>query len=376
MRFTPTSRHDSARVLQPESDRMLHLDAMRLLAAAGVVICHLLPSADFGPYQEIVVARSQLLAQLVDLFFVISGFVIFDVYAGRVGSWRGYGQFMLRRVARLAPLHWLMLAIFIVMPLGAAAFGQTARHPQLFTWQCILPNIFFLQSTGVFCPFLSFNFPSWSISAEMGLYLAFPLVAYIARRARIAPLIAAATAFSLLVLFTSDSWTQWAIPGGAWRAAPSFLLGCGLASIRQSLPRFRLGGLAAALCFALFLAGVAMGAAPLVLLAFLYLSAICAILADADHIGGPVTRVAAMGAQLTYSSYMIHLLIINVMVSLIADRVLHLTGTGKNAAVLATFAAIWPLSYLSLRFFELPMRRKIAAWGNSGRHQSPRQVAA
>jgi len=349
---------------------------MRLLAAAGVVICHLLPSADFGPYQAIVVARSQLLAQLVDLFFVISGFVIFDVYAGRVGSWSGYSQFMLRRVARLAPLHWLMLAIFIAMPLGAAAFGQAARHPQLFAWQCILPNILFLHATGFFCPFLSFNFPSWSISAEMALYLAFPLVAYIARRARIAPLIAAATALSLLLLFASDSWTEWGVPGGVWRAIPSFLLGCGLASVRQSLPGFRLGGLAAASCFALFLAGVAMGAAPLVLLAFLYLSAICAILADADHAGGPVTRAAAMGAQLTYSSYMIHLLIINVMVSLIADRVLYLTGSGKNAAVLVTFAAIWPLSYLSLRFFELPMRRKIAAWGNSGPHPSPRQVAA
>jgi peptidoglycan/LPS O-acetylase OafA/YrhL len=112
---------------------------------------------------------------MVDLFFLISGFVFSHVYLTRGGlrdgvSFRG---FMVARLARLYPLHLLTLVVVAVI----LWFGRPA------TWRTIgsdpyhfVLNLFFLQETGLNERY-SFNYPSWSISVEMMCYLAFILAA-------------------------------------------------------------------------------------------------------------------------------------------------------------------------------------------------------
>ena len=111
-----------------------------------------------------------------------------------------------------------------------------------------------------------------------------------------------------------------------------------------------------------FFVGLAAGLPPAVQLSLLYGAVVCAILADLDHPGGPLTRALAQASQLTYSSYMLHMFVLNIAISFFANRVLHLSGAAANAALLVAFVAIWPISYLSLIYFERPSRTVIASW--------------
>lgn len=83
--------------------------------------------------------------------------------------------FLRKRFARLAPMHYLTLGAYVAIGLAAPALGLSLSEPEKYDLACLPANVAFLQST-MACPHLSFNFPSWSISAEMICYLAFPLV--------------------------------------------------------------------------------------------------------------------------------------------------------------------------------------------------------
>ena len=108
----------------------------------------------------------------VDLFFVLSGFVISMVY----GRWFGaasLGQpwaarvstFLLRRVARIWPLHVVVVLVLI----GLAAAGQHG-----FSVRFSLVNLALVQGWGMSG---EVNAPAWSISAEFLAYLLFPILA-------------------------------------------------------------------------------------------------------------------------------------------------------------------------------------------------------
>ena len=53
----------------------------------------------------------------VDLFFVLSGFVIAANYQQRLLAGYGAGRFILLRLGRLYPLHFVMLAVFVALKL-------------------------------------------------------------------------------------------------------------------------------------------------------------------------------------------------------------------------------------------------------------------
>ena len=130
------------------------------------------------------VAATPLIGRLhlaVDLFFVISGIVIAERYADRITGTVDYFRFMSRRVARLYPLHLATLAFYVAIgvlvwsgklhPVDAARYNPQAILPNLLLTHAWLPS-------GV----ISFNYVSWSISAEFFVYLAFPLILWVLRR--------------------------------------------------------------------------------------------------------------------------------------------------------------------------------------------------
>jgi peptidoglycan/LPS O-acetylase OafA/YrhL len=108
----------------------------------------------------------------VDLFFVVSGFVIARQYFGRVNDAGSIGRFLWRRLARIYPLHLATLAFYLALAgalhFGAARTDNPARYPL-----SDLPAQFLLLHAFV-GERLTFNFPSWSLSAEMFCYLLFP----------------------------------------------------------------------------------------------------------------------------------------------------------------------------------------------------------
>jgi len=123
--------------LNAASDELLHLDVLRFIASAGIVFHH---SHEFF-YPEVERAAVGFatagLAQCVDLFFVISGFVIAYVYAGRITSLGEFGRLMQRPIGRLVPLHFLTLLVSIAVYAAAARVGANMSHPPSFRLDCI-----------------------------------------------------------------------------------------------------------------------------------------------------------------------------------------------------------------------------------------------
>ena len=98
-----------------------HLDALRIVAAAAVVALHYAEYAKDNAAAHFVFAHVQHFNLFVDLFFVISGFVIARQYLARVDSPDDIKRFLWRRFARIYPLHFLTLAFYLAVAAVLAA---------------------------------------------------------------------------------------------------------------------------------------------------------------------------------------------------------------------------------------------------------------
>jgi peptidoglycan/LPS O-acetylase OafA/YrhL len=158
--------------MQPIHKYLTNLTPLRGIAALWVVVFH---------FSEIVAKfvstdRSLLLTKgylMVDLFFIMSGFIICHVYQKSfhpgfaTGNFR---KFIVARFARIYPLHivTLLLCILIFVP----TFGW---DPLFDNPRAIPTNLLLIHSFGIHKSF-NWNVPSWSISAEWWAYMVFPFL--------------------------------------------------------------------------------------------------------------------------------------------------------------------------------------------------------
>lgn len=112
----------------------------------------------------------------VSYFFVLSGFVLYHTYRQREIS---FGNFMKRRLARIAPLYYFALMLTVALPLYAAMQKGISLNGEF--WKGIALNAIFAQA---YIPgyALSGNSPGWSLSIEMFFYLLFPVLLWLARK--------------------------------------------------------------------------------------------------------------------------------------------------------------------------------------------------
>ncbi len=109
----------------------------------------------------------------VELFFSISGFVFFWLYAkeifqNKISGW----SFFILRFSRLYPLHFLTLVVVLVgQLLSRYLLGCYMVYPYNNLYHFFL-NVFFISGWG-FEKGLSFNGPVWSVSIEVLLYILF-----------------------------------------------------------------------------------------------------------------------------------------------------------------------------------------------------------
>jgi peptidoglycan/LPS O-acetylase OafA/YrhL len=355
--------------LRPESGHLLHLDALRLIASAGVITLHMSQIVDAGAWSERFVIATSSFILFVDMFFAVSGFVIAFIYLDKIKDARSYESFLRKRLARLVPLHWATLAIFVLIGIVLHSRHISINNPQHYEWRCLPTNFLLLHSTGLLCRDTSFNGVSWSISAEMLMYLMAPALFWVMRRNVTAIGVLAAGVWLALTLGTHDanSWYQWTAVGGFIRAIPSFMFGAWLFAVRQSVSRLPFAGAAFWLSVWGFLIGCCVGLPPIALMLTLYSAVAFGVAADAQGRRSRLVSTLAAGGQLTYSSYMLHILVITVLLNGVADRILHTHGIARNLLVLIAFAMVWPISYLSLVLFEKPARR----WISGGKVKTP-----
>jgi exopolysaccharide production protein ExoZ len=109
----------------------------------------------------------------VDLFFVISGFMMVtssDRLFGSPGAWK---YFALRRVERIVPLYWLFVSLAVVALFVAP---QEMSHPDIDWVQIAYSYLFypgFVRSDGHISPVLALG---WTINYEVFFYAVFCLL--------------------------------------------------------------------------------------------------------------------------------------------------------------------------------------------------------
>ena len=150
------------------------LTGIRGLAAWFVVLYHIRGGASSQlPPDVIAVLSKGYLA--VDLFFMLSGFVIWLNYSDRLrhGGFTATANFLSGRIARIWPLHAAMLVCAAVLALLITVFGRSPSAQ--FPWDEFPLHLLMIQNWG-FTDRLSWNDPAWSISCEFAAYLLFPLL--------------------------------------------------------------------------------------------------------------------------------------------------------------------------------------------------------
>ena len=339
------------------------LTGIRAIAAAMVLFLHLnqaIPNAGLG---GLAFVHYGYLG--VDVFFVLSGFIISHVYSRELAALSAgrYGRYLWYRVARLYPVHAAVLLVLIVMVLAMQAAGLQPNNPANWDFTALLWQFTLTHAWGV-TPEATWNGPAWSISLEFLAYLLFPLFLLLVRPFR-HPVAAAAAAVALAAafaaLFLAFEWRiKTAQVGGAAivRVLIEFGIGCLFYRAWQVWPKARAWDGVAVLALAGFL-GLTyarlpdLAAMPLLAL-FVFAVALSA---------GPVRRFLASPVlvwlgEISYAVYMVHFTVI-----LVALRGLQWTGldqAGQGVSLLllaAAVAVVVILAALAHHFVERPARR-------------------
>jgi len=145
------------------------LTGLRGIAALYVAIYHFYPVTGNGPIPTFF--RHGYLA--VDLFFVLSGFVMALNYGSmfRDGfSGRAYRIFLIRRISRVYPLY---LFISICLAAGLLLSGAVPISNAFSAFVIVAANVLMIQSWGIAPSIVS---SAWSISTEWAAYLLFPFL--------------------------------------------------------------------------------------------------------------------------------------------------------------------------------------------------------
>lgn len=142
--------------------RVLELDALRGIAALMVVSLHMGLGADYA-----------VLGSAVDLFFVLSGYLITRIILSHETRPAFLRPFYARRVLRIWPIYYAVLLGFVVINPLLTYKQRTTGLPYYLTFTQFLPRYWFAQPPA-FCIYFAHT---WTLAAEEQFYLLWPLVA-------------------------------------------------------------------------------------------------------------------------------------------------------------------------------------------------------
>jgi peptidoglycan/LPS O-acetylase OafA/YrhL len=365
------------------------LTGLRGAAALWVASYHLLLPAGFVTGRAAAILGRGYLA--VDLFFVLSGFVMALSYgrlfaAGVTGG--AFGRFLWRRLARLYPLYGLILV---------TRFAYTALRYHSFdlprpwiaaplvdpAWD-MPANLLMVQSWGLAGSSIG---TAWSISAEWGAYWLFPLLAILVLWRGWPMAAATLTAAAALIVTVAardasggyhagvlDAWNG-LTAGPMMRCLGGFTLGMGLwrlaamprvAAIASTAP-FRAATL---LALAVLVALDAPDLAIYPILPLLVLSLACTTRRTLF-----ATPALVWLGDISYALYLLHIFLLHPLDVTRAQTRLVLPNWAADLAAPAIIAALLlAAAHLAYQYIERPGRRWMMRL--AGPRTRPRQASA
>jgi peptidoglycan/LPS O-acetylase OafA/YrhL len=361
------------------------LTGVRLLATGWVVLFHVYLfngdrlAADH-PVVNAVVGPIASQGDLgVDLFFLLSGFVLAHNYLDDLGtrpSLANAANFLMLRLARIWPLY--MIAVLgggLLLSLRFQWWGTEPNVP-LTTRRFLAQVLMVQQWSAPNVPDTSWTGPAWSISAEWLAYLCFPALAVVVWRLRryagSTPTMAVAAAALLPTLI----WTTLAETQAApfmWLARLASEFTCGMllsAALAGGTPRLSraatwLAPASLAVGGAWLYAAELLGRAwlgPLVLALFplLVLS-----LAEGDGrlhrwLG---SRLMVLGGGVSFALYLVHVPLLKLFRDALAHGVVPLGAEHAVYGELAVVVLSTSVAYLLFRHVEEPARHRLRRLG-------------
>lgn len=358
------------------------LTGLRIVAAVWVVLFHFRPLlGEAAP--DFAAALAPLLdagAQGVDLFFILSGFVLTWTYLDRIGrtwSMRATLRFLWLRLARVWPIYLVTLhlaALWIIFTLNVG--HVPSENVDTLTATSYIRQLFLVQLW--YQPFFdgtSWNGPAWSISAEWLAYLLFAGIALVvfrmARATRARGLLLLAFAASLppvmLLLASGEFYTPW-----SWlpRIVMQFTAGAlACAAVRKLRPTDRTrqaAGFASIVLIAVIVGALYYFSAHPVatvrdaggLIDVLFLPLVVALSIGAGSLPRLLsTRVLVYLGQISFALYMVHELIHTAWTWAAKQFEITLTGGAGKFIVVGLIAAAIAFSSLMYHLVEEPARR-------------------
>ncbi len=174
--------------------RVPELDGLRGIAILSVMLFHYAPVT--GPLRFL--APVFLTGWIgVDLFFVLSGYLIAGILLDSAGRPRYYRNFIIRRSLRIFPLYYACLALY----------GILAYYPGPFEWKDFFHSagwyFAYFGNVKVFLenawPKMSLLTPLWSLQVEEQFYFSFPLLVWALKRKTLARVLAVAVVLALAI---------------------------------------------------------------------------------------------------------------------------------------------------------------------------------
>jgi peptidoglycan/LPS O-acetylase OafA/YrhL len=333
--------------------------SLRGIAAVLVVAFHYaVPLRDVGfdvNRYTIAVARGYL---WVDLFFILSGYILCHVYSNRLVDIESIALFFRARLARIYPLHiatlLLLVGCQIALPYLAGISIHFGKPDTLWL------NVLDIHAWGMLTHY-DWNFPSWSISAEFAAYLLFPIICIGMRSAPTITFCILASGVVARVIFVSLTPPRYHFEQLAlFECLPMFALGNILYRSRPFSLRssFRMtGALQLVSCVGIVFA-MHFGLND-VMLIFPFALLVYATQADTGGrllTSGPLVMLG----EWSYSIYMIHipvLFILQMAWQTIAVQPFSLSAPAATVSlVIASTIITAILGCLSFNYFEKPIR--------------------
>lgn len=336
------------------------LTRLRLVLIGWVVLYHLdltLKVTGVVPWLHPVLGVGYL---GVDGFFLLSGFALWLGYGARPPTGAaGIRRFLLRRLAKIWPLHVLALlalaAIIVAAKLGGAAINNPERFSAIgFVLQLFLVNAWETTTQH------AWNYPSWALSVEWAGYLAFPAVLALLLRmptSLLFPVALAAVAGLFWLAAGADGvGLNYTLHLGLVRFGLEFVLGLALGRLATEgrLPRAAVLVATLALPLGLGLRWDALTAVGL--------AATIVALWQRPGFGGVagVARRPDLMLRLGEASFGVYLCWVFIEVALVGVlRVVDPGPAGRIALMLGGFAVNLAAGWLAWRFVEVPAHRWI-----------------
>jgi peptidoglycan/LPS O-acetylase OafA/YrhL len=363
------------------SRRIPELDGLRGLAIALVLATHWFNSPlRVNPHNPLAFLRAatNLSWSGVELFFVLSGFLIGGILMDARGSENYFRVFYVRRICRIVPVYFIFLALWalgyrFLFPLHAPILEGYFANPMPWYSYVTFTSNFWMARANVFgAGALGIT---WSLCVEEQFYLTLPFVVRFVRPRHLLYVLGiaavAAPVFRIagLILYPHSRLALYVLLPARMDA---LLLGVSIAYLlrRQDASRFFrdhrrwLWGLLAVLTLGLgvltikpFITGIPMVTAGYDWISLFYATMLALVLVDPRSWLGRAMRCSWLMSlgTIAYAVYLIHETVYALCMAFLRGHGAELSNLADLAVTLLALALVIGVAKLSWRFFEKPL---------------------